>query len=85
MTIDPQGIMLMVEIDAIHTAGEVDASGACRDAKDDKFLAYAVEGRADFIVTGDADLLELRNYQGIPIVRAHELVAMIKVTDEEER
>jgi putative PIN family toxin of toxin-antitoxin system len=31
----------------------------CRDPKDDKFLACAIAGRADFIVTGDDDLLEL--------------------------
>lgn len=30
---------------------------ACRDPKDDKFLELAVNGRADLIVTGDADLL----------------------------
>ena len=30
---------------------------ACRDPKDDKFLELAVNGHADFIVSGDADLL----------------------------
>ena len=29
---------------------------ACRDPRDDKFLEVAVHGRADVIVTGDADL-----------------------------
>ena len=83
MTLDPQTLMLMVELDAIHTAGEVSASGACRDPKDDKFLACAVEGRADFIVTGDADLLELRSYQGIPIIRAFEFVGIVEAQDDE--
>lgn len=32
---------------------------ACRDPKDDKFLELAVNGRADFIVSGDADQLVL--------------------------
>ena len=32
---------------------------ACRDPKDDKFLELAVDGKADFLVTGDKDLLEL--------------------------
>jgi putative PIN family toxin of toxin-antitoxin system len=40
---------------------------ACRDPKDDKFLELAVNGRADVIVTGDADLLALHPFRGIPI------------------
>jgi len=41
---------------------------ACRDPTDDKFLELAVSGRADFIVSGDADLLALNPFRDIPIV-----------------
>ena len=41
---------------------------ACRDPKDDKFLELAVNGGADLIVTGDADLLVLNPFRGIPII-----------------
>jgi uncharacterized protein len=41
---------------------------ACRDPKDDKFLELAVNGKADVIVSGDADLLALNPFRGIPIV-----------------
>lgn len=41
---------------------------ACRDATDDKFLELAVSGHADCILTGDADLLVLNPFRGIPIV-----------------
>jgi putative PIN family toxin of toxin-antitoxin system len=41
---------------------------ACRDPKDDKFLELAVNGRADVIVSGDADLLVLNPFRGILIV-----------------
>src|SRR4051795_12645164 len=41
---------------------------ACRDATDDKFLELAVNGKADLIVSGDADLLVLNPFRGIPIV-----------------
>ena len=44
------------------------AIGICRDADDDKFLALAVTGRADEIVSGDSDLLELGVHEGIPIL-----------------
>jgi predicted nucleic acid-binding protein len=41
-----------------------------RDPGDDKFLECAVAGRADYIVSADADLLTLRAVQGIPILDA---------------
>ena len=41
---------------------------ACRDPRDDKFLEVAVHGRADLILTGDADLLALYPFRGIAIV-----------------
>jgi uncharacterized protein len=42
---------------------------ACRDRDDDTILATAIAGDSDCIVTGDADLLVLGEYRGIPIVR----------------
>lgn len=41
---------------------------ACRDADDDKFLALATSGGADFIITGDEDLLVLHPFQGVDIL-----------------
>ena len=41
---------------------------ASRNPKDDKFLEAAVNGRADVIVTGDKDLLDLNPFRGIAIV-----------------
>ena len=41
---------------------------ACRDPRDDKFLEAAVHGRADLIVTGDRDLLDLNPFRGIAIL-----------------
>lgn len=49
-----------------------------RDPKDIKFLACAVGGQADYIITGDNDLLILKEYQGIRIVTASEFLAIIK-------
>lgn len=42
---------------------------ACRDPRDDKFLALALSGETDVIITGDPDLLTLHPFQGIPIIR----------------
>ena len=41
-----------------------------RDADDDAVLACALAARADLIVSGDADLLVLHSFKGIPIVTA---------------
>ena len=48
---------------------------ACRDPKDDKLLELAVCGRADCIVTGDADLLALNPFRGIPILTPAEFLS----------
>ena len=39
-----------------------------RDADDDAVLACALAARADFVVSGDDDLLVLGNFNSIPIV-----------------
>lgn len=44
------------------------AKGVCRDPDDDAVLSAAIEGRADVVVTGDADLLALREHEGIAIL-----------------
>jgi|SRR5208283_3181230 len=40
----------------------------CRDADDDNIIACAVAAKADYLVTGDSDLLEIKNYHDIKIV-----------------
>lgn len=43
-------------------------SPICRDADDDNILAAAVAGLCDYIITGDNDLLEIRQYKNIQIL-----------------
>jgi len=50
--------------------------GICRDADDDKFIACAVSASADFIVTGDRDLLDMVKYKSIRIVSASVFLKM---------
>jgi len=40
----------------------------CRDPKDDKFLEVALNGRANVLVTGDADLLALHPWRAVEIL-----------------
>ena len=44
------------------------ASDICRDPDDVKILGLAVAASANYIVTGDKDLLVLKEFQGIPIL-----------------
>lgn len=46
-----------------------------KDPDDDKFLSLAVEGKADFLITGDkADLLLLKEIEHIPILTARQAI-----------
>ncbi len=44
-------------------------AGACRDPGDDIFLTCAVNGKADAIISGDAHLLDMKQFEGIPILK----------------
>ncbi len=44
----------------------------CRDPDDDKFISCAVDAEAKYIVSGDKDLLVIKDYEGIQIVTAKE-------------
>lgn len=48
---------------------------ACRDPKDDMFLAPAVHGEADVLVSGDKDLLALNPFRGVRILSPAEYPA----------
>lgn len=53
-----------------------DVEGICRDTDDDKFIACAVSASADFIVTGDKDLLDMGKYKSVKIISASVLLKM---------
>lgn len=46
----------------------------CRDPKDNKFLALALDSGTKVIVTGDKDLLTLHSWQGVAIVSASDFL-----------
>lgn len=47
------------------------------DADDDQVIATAIAAGADWIVSGDADLLSMESHQGIPIITAAQAVQQI--------
>lgn len=56
------------------------AQQVSRDPDDDHVLACALAANAHLIISGDADLLDLRTYQGIRIVNAVQAVRSIGST-----
>ena len=46
------------------------------DPADNKYLASAYEGEADYIVSGDHHLLDLETYQEIEIIKAREFLSI---------
>jgi len=55
----------------------------CRDPDDDWVIACAVVGRADIIVSGDRDLLDLKRVGGTPVLSAREF--LLRLRDHEWR
>ena len=47
---------------------------ACRDPKDNHILELAVNGKAEVIVTGDADLLALHPFRSIAVLNPQDFV-----------
>ena len=46
----------------------------CRDSEDDKILECALLANADYIITGDTDLLIFEEFRGVKIITANEYV-----------
>ena len=51
-----------------------DTITVCRDPKDDKLLDLAISGNADFLVTGDKDLLVLHPFRRVEIITPREFL-----------
>lgn len=71
LSIDPiiEAITEIIE----HT---LKVTNICRDADDDNVLACATAARADYLVTGDSDLLEIRSFKNIKIVTPRDFEAL---------
>lgn len=48
--------------------GDRPIEAVSEDRDDDKYIAAAIEGRASFVVSGDPDLLDVREHAGVRMV-----------------
>ena len=62
--------------ETVHIPVKAPRTPACRDPFDIPFLQLAVAGKADYLVTGDRDLLVLSRRLSRPIVTPEKFLAM---------
>jgi hypothetical protein len=58
-------------------SGELALRGVAPDPGDDKIISCAIEGEAQFIVTGDKTLQQLKEYQGIKVINARQFISVL--------
>jgi uncharacterized protein len=71
-------IALIREKAVVVTKDRYKTDAITSDCSDNKFLACALEANADFIVSGDNHLLEIKHFHNIQIVDASAFVKKIK-------
>jgi putative PIN family toxin of toxin-antitoxin system len=66
-----EAVTLIKEISFVVDPDEnnITVKDVCRDVDDDSILACALAAEADYIVTGDPDLLTIKRYKAVKIVR----------------
>jgi len=72
-----QIIQKIVSISHLVIAPKLNIKG-CRDEKDNKFLECAESAKVDYLVSGDEDLLSLKEYEGIPIARTWRVLQLLE-------
>jgi len=75
---EEEGLLRLLVEETETTAGSLEVDAVAADPSDNMVLACAVEGHADYIVSGDTHLLSLREYAGIPIITAAAFLDLLK-------
>jgi putative PIN family toxin of toxin-antitoxin system len=73
-------LKLMAEI----SPGQLKINAITADPSDNIYLACAVEAQADYIVSGDHHLKDLKIFQGIPILDPAAFLSMLDASVETE-
>lgn len=68
--------ILLSYSDIVEPTTKVDVVKA--DENDNKIIECAIDGKADFIVTGDHHLLELKSYKSIKIITPAEFLELLE-------
>lgn len=52
--------------------------GICRDPDDDKFISCAISASADYIISGDKDLSDMKKYKSVKIIKSADFLKMFE-------
>ncbi|MGI8551626.1 MAG: hypothetical protein ACR2PL_12705, partial [Dehalococcoidia bacterium] len=75
--------LLLLQRQAIFTPLTIEVHGVATHPEDDVILATAVSAQVDYLVSGDAGLLEVRTYQGIQILSPRAFLYVLQITRPE--
>lgn len=69
--------------ESVHVIGTLpEVRVVKRDPKDDMIIACAVAAQADYIISRDLDLLDLKTYQGIQIVSPEDFIHHLRAESQ---
>lgn len=71
-------LLYKIERITITAPGEKKVDRITKDTSDNMFLACAVEGKADFIISGDSHLKDVKAFQGVEIVNPDVFIKMVR-------
>jgi len=74
-------ILVVLLSQAEVVPGQLHLPGVTRDPKDDAVVACAKEGEADYLVSGDQDLLVLDEYEGIQVITPRQFAEILVSLD----
>lgn len=81
-----KGRDLFFSADSIYSAMEIIPAqtrvDVCRDPDDNKFISCAIDGQCYYIVSGDKDLLTLKEYSDVKIVTVAEFFELLKAQEK---
>lgn len=76
-TKDVQDLFRIIHSDCLTSAIGIEAQSDIRDPKDLYLLSFAESIHADYIVSGDADLLVLGEYRQTKVIKLSDLKGML--------
>jgi putative PIN family toxin of toxin-antitoxin system len=71
-------IMQLLRALSVVTSGSLKVKVVDADPADDKFFSCAIEGGADYIVSGDRHVLGVREYSGIQVIPPRRFVEILR-------
>jgi putative PIN family toxin of toxin-antitoxin system len=71
--------LLFSAMKLIHSSSKITV---CRDPDDDKFISCAIDGQCHYIISGDKDLLVLKEYQNVQIVTVANFLRRLTKNEE---